>query len=185
MRIRRFITARALRRVRAFTLLEIGIVLSIVGILSSTAGVHYLLMLDRARMTRAIVELRGIAAELDPMGDDGSQLPGTLAEAGIDRRDPWGRPYQYLLLEGELPPGMASNAAGLPAVAAPPEGGGGGQPGIALARKDRFLVPINSDYDLYSVGPDGLTHASVNHKDSRDDIIRAADGAFYGLAEKF
>lgn len=53
------------------------------------------------------------------------------------------------------------------------------------ARKDRFLVPINSDFDLYSVGPDGLTQASLANRDSLDDVIRAADGAFYGLAENF
>lgn len=178
------IVASPARRVRAFTLLEIAIVMSILGILAATAGTRYLHVLERAKMTRAIVELRGIAAELDPMGDDGAKLPATLAEAGINRLDPWGRPYQYLLLEGELPPGMASNDRELPPVSAA-EGGGGGAPAIALARKDRFLVPINSDYDLYSVGPDGVSHPSVNHKDSRDDIIRAADGAFYGLAEKF
>jgi general secretion pathway protein G len=169
--------------IRGFTLVELAVVLAIVGILASTAGAKYMTVLDRARTARAIVELRGIAVQLDPMGDSNATLPTTLAEFGIHTIDPWGRPYQYLLIQGELPPGMSSNESGLPNVAAP--GGSGGPPAIALARKDRFLVPINSDYDLYSMGPDGESKATLNAPVSRDDIIRAADGAFYGRAEKF
>jgi general secretion pathway protein G len=59
-------------------------------------------------------------------------------------------------------------------------GGGGGQP-----RKDRFLVPINSDYDLYSMGPDGASTPPLTAKASHDDIIRASDGAYVGVAENF
>jgi general secretion pathway protein G len=176
--------------IRGFTLVELAVVLAIVGILASTGGSKYMTVLDRARTARAIVELRGIAVQLDPMGDSNATLPTTLAEFGIHTIDPWGRPYQYLLIQGELPPGMSSNESGLPNVAAPggrngSGGGGGGSPAIALARKDRFLVPINSDYDLYSMGPDGESKATLNAPVSRDDIIRAADGAFYGRAEKF
>ena len=53
------------------------------------------------------------------------------------------------------------------------------------ARKDRFLVPINSTYDLYSVGKDGKTVAALTAKASKDDIVRANDGAFIGLAVKY
>jgi len=178
---------RSVTRSAGFTLIEIAVVMAIIGILASTAGVRYFKMLERARVARAIVELRGIAAELDPMGDDHSTLPGSLAGTGIGRDDPWGRPYQYLLIQGQLPGGLSGTGGGLPHVAAKPSGEsrGGGKPAIALARKDRFLVPINSDYDLYSVGPDGETKATLNSPVSRDDIIRAADGGFYGLAEKF
>jgi len=173
-------------RSAGFTLIEIAVVLAIIGILSSTAGVQYFKMLERARIARAIVELRAIAADLDPMGDENSKLPASLADAGLGRDDPWGRPYRYLLIQGALPGGLGSTGGDLPQVAAQGGGGGGGgKPAIALARKDRFLVPINSDYDLYSVGPDGETKATLNNPVSRDDIIRAADGGFYGLAENF
>ena len=66
-------------------------------------------------------------------------------------------------------------------------GGGGGPPcgGIGGARKDRFLVPINSDFDIYSMGRDGQTVAPLTAKKSHDDIIRASDGGFYGLAAYF
>jgi general secretion pathway protein G len=53
------------------------------------------------------------------------------------------------------------------------------------ARKDRFLVPINSDYDLYSMGPDGMSASPLTAKISQDDIIRASDGLFIGRACDF
>lgn len=52
-------------------------------------------------------------------------------------------------------------------------------------RKDRFLVPINSDYDLYSMGKDGESVAPLTAAKSRDDIVRAANGTYVGLAENF
>jgi general secretion pathway protein G len=191
-----------------FTLIEISIVMAIIGILAATATSQYMRALDTARMARAIVELRGIAAQIEPMGDDDTQLPTALADVGIATVDPWGTPYQYLLLQGELPPGYSSTTTGLPNVAANPAeppgnenggngggggsdggsgggNGGGGNPAIALARKDGFLVPINSDFDLYSMGPDRESKPTLSNPVSRDDIIRGADGAFYGLAEKF
>ena len=66
-------------------------------------------------------------------------------------------------------------------------GGGGGPPcgGIGGARKDRFLVPINSDFDLYSMGQDGESVGPLTAQKSHDDIIRANDGGFYGLAANF
>ncbi len=173
-----------------FTLIELAIVLSIVGVLASGAGSQYTVYLDRARMARAIVELRGLSSDLDlPLMDD-RPLPATLNDAGIQRNDPWGNPYQYLPLQGNLPPGLSSAESGLPHVAAAGggggnSGGGGGTSVMSQARKDRFLVPINSDYDLYSMGPDGETHKSLNVGAGKDDVIRAADGGFYGPAEKF
>ena len=65
--------------------------------------------------------------------------------------------------------------------------GGGGPPcgGIGGARKDRFLVPINSDFDLYSMGVDGESVGPLTAIKSHDDIIRANDGGYYGLASNF
>jgi type II secretory pathway pseudopilin PulG len=59
--------------------------------------------------------------------------------------------------------------------AAPPAG----------ARKDRFLVPINSAFDLYSVGKDGASAAPLTVKASQDDIVVANDGGFIGLARRY
>jgi general secretion pathway protein G len=44
---------------------------------------------------------------------------------------------------------------------------------------------LNSDFDLYSVGRDGLTAASLLNSKSRDDVVRARDGSFVGTAQEF
>lgn len=200
----------------AFTLVELAIVVAIVGVLAAVGAGRYQVYLERARIARAIVELRGIATRIELAEEESRVLPSNLVDVGVTTLDPWGNPYRYLLLQGNLPVGLAdgspdrpSVAAGLPSVQAggPPDasgggsggaggGGGGGTGGgtggggddpstLALARKDRFLVPINSDFDLYSMGPDGRTKATLSAPVSRDDVIRAEDGAYYGLAEKF
>jgi len=62
---------------------------------------------------------------------------------------------------------------------------GGGGSVMGSVRKDRFLAPINTDFDLYSMGPDGDSRAQLSAQPSRDDIIRAANGSYFGLAQEF
>ena len=76
-------------------------------------------------------------------------------------QDPWGNPYQYLNLSD-------------------PKLKGKGQ-----ARKDHNLVPINSDFDLYSMGKDGASVSPLTAKASRDDIVRANNGRFIGRAKDY
>lgn len=91
---------------------------------------------------------------------ENSALPANLATMpGINLLDPWGNPYQYLNFETVK--------------------------GKGKLRKDRFLVPINSTYDLYSMGADGRTATPLTAAISRDDIIRANDGQYVGLAENY
>ncbi|MEJ2180091.1 MAG: hypothetical protein P8Y28_06530 [Gammaproteobacteria bacterium] len=49
-------------------------------------------------------------------------------------------------------------------------------------RKDKNLTPVNSDYDLYSAGKDGLTRLPFTAQQSQDDIVRCNNGSFIGLA---
>jgi general secretion pathway protein G len=59
-------------------------------------------------------------------------------------------------------------------------------PGIyGKIRKDHNLHPLNSEFDLYSMGADGDSKSPLTAKASRDDIIWARDGDFVGLAEDF
>jgi general secretion pathway protein G len=52
-------------------------------------------------------------------------------------------------------------------------------------RKDHKENPINTLYDLYSKGKDGLSKQQLDNKESVDDVILAHDGAFIGLASDF
>lgn len=46
-------------------------------------------------------------------------------------------------------------------------------------------VPINTDYDLFSKGENGANVASISDALSIDDVIRADDGVYVGLAIKY
>jgi general secretion pathway protein G len=173
--------SRARLRARsAFTLIELLLTIGVVGTLCTVAIVNYSGYVEKARIARCIAELQSMSRVIDSLAlKDKGDLPETLAEADLDNMiDPWGNAYAYLKIAGTLPPGQAGRDADLPAVAAAE----GGSP---KPRKDQFLVPINSDYDLYSKGPDGQSQASLSPPVSRDDVIRALDGAFVGVAENF
>lgn len=143
----------------AFTLVEILATMTIIGLLVGLAVPKLNDAVDQAKIARAIGDLRAMAVELGTV----STLPATLTGIGrAGRLDPWGRPYVYY----PFPPSKGK---------APPKG----------ARKDRFLVPINSEYDLYSVGKDGGSAAPLTAKASHDDVIVANDGGFIGLAKKY
>ena len=58
-------------------------------------------------------------------------------------------------------------------------------PGNGAVRKDGKLNPLNSDFDLYSVGADGESMGPLSAVKSRDDIVRANNGAFIGLGEDY
>ncbi len=181
-----------------FTLVEFGVVLAILGALAAITSTSYLAYLERVRVTRAVLEITNIATALSGHLASGDSLPETLADAGLGTPiDPWGNPYEYLPLIGMNLPGVGAaggggnsgggtaggNAGGGGSSGGGGNGGGGGPP--AHARKDRFLVPINTDFDLYSMGKDGESVPPLTAAKSRDDVVRAANGAFVGLASKF
>jgi general secretion pathway protein G len=57
---------------------------------------------------------------------------------------------------------------------------------VGLAqRSDRFLFPLNTDFDLFSRGPDRTTAASLRESIAFDDMIRANDGDFFGKASDY
>ena len=114
--------------------------------------------LERARVARAVSEIGTMSLRLHQWQRSGHTLPQNLAEAGITTVDPWGRPYVYLRA------GDASRSH---------------------LRKDGDLVPLNSDFDLYSLGPDGVSALTLPAAPSRDDVVRAANGAFIGTAANY
>ncbi len=154
-----------LRGGKGFTLIEIMMVVAIAAVLSAIALPAYNSYVERVRVTRAIVEIRILSKEISSGTSDNGILPATLNDIGRGGLlDPWGHPYQYLNYA----------AAGH---------GGHGHPGHI--RMDRSLHPLNSDYDLYSKGKDGKSAPAITAKISQDDIIRANDGRFVGLAANY
>jgi general secretion pathway protein G len=142
------------------TLVELVIVLAIIATLTGIAIPLYADVTERARIIRAIADIKTLEVEIAGFEASNKALPADLAEIGRDSlQDPWGNPYQYL------------NFA---------QTKGKGQ-----KRKDRFLVPLNSTYDLYSMGKDGQSQPPLTAKASQDDIVRANDGGFVGLARSY
>ena len=153
-------------RNKGVTLIEMLMALVIVAVLVAIAMPMIQDVLEKARVARAIGDVRAVQTDLQTYEADGTGLPGSLSEIGRgDMLDPWGYNYRYLPF--------------------PDDGSGRGRNAPAAARKDRFLVPVNSTFDLYSVGKDGGTSAAMTARASLDDIVRANDGGFIGLASKF
>jgi len=153
---------------RGFTLLEVLIVIAIIGTLAAIAIPNFISYRERARYAQAIQTLRTISTVLEAWAIDYGDHPDSLADAGLgDLRDPWGNPYQYLDID--LDPSLAPQD----------------KTKVGDMRKDHSLVPVNSDYDLYSMGPDGKSKKPFTAKDSRDDIVRANNGGFFGRVSDY
>ena len=150
------------QRNAGFGLLEVMITLVIAGLLASVAVPAYDQYVDRAKQSKAIGDIGWISVEIGKVQlRNNSALPNSLAELGVDLPlDPWDRPYTYL--------NIATAGAG-----------------NAALRKDKNLNPLNTDYDLYSTGRDGDSSGPLNAKASRDDIVRANNGAYIGRGEDY
>jgi general secretion pathway protein G len=147
-----------IRSNRGLTLIELLIVMAVIGILSSIALLLYYDFSYQAQIAKAVADIATLDSEISTFEMMNERLPNDLAEIGrATLRDPWGNPYEYL------------NFAL-----------GGGQP-----RKDHALHPINTEFDLYSKGRDGDSRTPLTAQASRDDIIRANDGQYIGLASGY
>ena len=148
------------RQPRAFTLIEVMLAVAIITVIGLIAYPSYSQHVERARVTQAIVDLREMSLLMERYNSDHYSVPDDLSAIGsAGKLDPWGRPYQFLNLQ------KAGNKG--------------------KARKNKKLNPINSDYDLYSMGKDGDSASPLTAKPSQDDVVRANDGTFVGLASKY
>lgn len=139
-----------------FTLLELLITVAIAAVLAVMAMTVFAQAINRSKVSKATVELAEISLLIERSRSQTFEFPDSLPSAPID---PWGRPYIYTKLEGVN--------------------------GHGSARKDHALNPLNTDFDLFSAGKDGVYKSQVSQKDSLDDVIRARNGAYMGLAEDF
>ena len=144
---------------RGLTLVELVLIVAIIGVLATLALTTYGGYRDRLKIDQAVSDVMVISLSVTEFKSENNRLPIDLAEIGQSAAlDPWGNPYQYV--------NHATASKG-------------------QFRKDKNIVPINSDFDLYSNGKDGASEAPLTAKQSRDDIIRANDGAFIGLASAY
>jgi general secretion pathway protein G len=151
-------TAR--RRQIAFTLIELVTVIAIVGVLASIAIPAYSDYTERTRIAQAGADIILIDQQIGRFEvTNYGALPDSLDQIGGAPLDPWGSPYQYLNLRDPA--------------------------NLHDARMDHNLHPINTDYDLYSMGRDGRSVKPLTGGPSRDDIIRGRNGRFIGKASDF
>ena len=159
-----------MKRQRGVTIFELLIALVLVSILANFAMAVYgsgepdcdnpnavqgaLLRAKIAQVNGDIGEIHLAASRFELSQN---RYPANLAELGLDAlRDPWGNPYQYLVVFGLNNKGPV--------------------------RKDHNLHPVNSGYDVYSMGPDGKTATPFTSNSGKDDIVMANDGDYFGLA---
>lgn len=149
-------------RTKGFSLTDLLIALVIFALLVAVAVPVYSEVIERARVARAISDIGSISLAIDAfeLSNNGA-TPNTLDELPIEIPvDPWGRPYEYFNII----------SAG---------------PGVGGFRKDGKLNPLNTDFDLYSMGKDGDSKGPLSAQASRDDIVRANNGAYIGLGEDY
>jgi general secretion pathway protein G len=150
-----------------YSLVELLIVLAIIMTVAAIAVPNYFEMVNTAKLVVAKTDIKQISTAIDFSFLTAGVFPNSLAEVGFGNRcDPWGWPYQYLNIQNVSSKGKGKK-----------EGG--------KVRKDKNLHPLNSDYDLYSMGRDGQSVAPLTAEPSRDDIIRANNGGFIGLAADY
>ncbi|HEX9852626.1 MAG TPA: prepilin-type N-terminal cleavage/methylation domain-containing protein [Woeseiaceae bacterium] len=113
--------------------------------------------LMRARIAQVTSDIGNIHIAASKFELSNNRYPANLAEVGLDNlRDPWGNPYQYLVVFGLT--------------------------NVGPVRKDHNLKPVNTGYDVYSMGPDGVTATPFTSTLGKDDIVMANDGDYFGLA---
>ncbi len=139
--------------------------LTVIAILGTVAGIAvptYTRYINKARITKAISDIAVIQKEIKLFEIDQDALPNTLDAIGRGNYlDPYGNPYQYKSFAAWTGKGVAGK------------------------RRDKWDKPLNDDYDLYSMGRDGQSQDNLNAALSHDDIIRAREGRFIGLAAEF
>lgn len=145
---------------RGFTLIELLVVVALIGVLATMSLNAFHLVKDRAKIAKASSDIRFLEKELLAWTSEKVVLPATLGliGRGVDPNNP--------LSENMHDPW--------------------GRPYVYTSTANRtWFGTLNNDFDLYSIGVNGLTDNSIIHAHSQDDIIRGGDGAFCGPALRY
>lgn len=146
----------------AYTIIEFSMVLLVFGLMYGMMSPIYVEYINDVKAEETETSLETISVDIDDFFYQNGHYPDSLEDVyGEVPLDEWGNPYQYLRIDG------------------------GSSSGVGQLRKDKNLVPINTDYDLYSMGPDGKSAPPLTANHSRDDIVRARNGTYFGVAEEY
>lgn len=144
---------------RGYSLIELVIVIAIIMTICAIAIPSYNEMVNQAKIVAAMGDIKHIQTEIQGYFIKNGDYPVSLDDIDLENRnDPWGEPYEYMKIAGTK---------------------------ANKCRKDKNLHPLNSDFDLYSKGRDKQSVAPITAKPSQDDIIRANNGGFIGLAKNY
>ncbi len=147
-------------RVHGFTLVELLLTVTILGILLTISVATYSSYRERMDIMQARSDIQMIESLIERYYTENNRYPDALSDIpGAAILDPWGHAYEYLNITTTK--------------------------GNGKVRKDHNLVPLNSDFDLYSMGEDGRSVSPLTASASRDDIVRANNGGFVGLASEY
>lgn len=155
---------------KGFSLFSLLMALAIIGILGTFAIAMYGKpglncddpnarpgYLVRAKIAAITADIGAMNIELFRFELSHNRFPDYLSELkGVNLIDPWGNPYQYLNFNDA--------------------------DGAGKMRKDHNLHKVNLYFDLYSMGPDGITATPFTSTAGQDDIVIAANGSYIGPA---
>ena len=140
-------------------MVEMLFVLITIGAVTTIATPRLSGMIGKANVAEAIGEINAINADIVDYLSQHDSLPQSLDAIGwTGYRDPWDQPYIYRNFGDEIP---------------------------GDARVDQFGVPINTTFDLYSLGEDGSSSPSIMTGVSQDDVLLGEDGGFIGSAIEY
>jgi len=144
---------------KGLSIVELIVAIAVVGILLTIGKSSYDEYFEKVDRAKAVKDIQIIALQVTDHNLTFGSYPDSLSELSINMIDPWGNAYQYLAIAGKKNSGKT--------------------------RKDHSLVPINSDFDLYSLGKDGKSSPPLTARASQDDIVRASNGNYIGLGSDY
>ena len=146
-----------------FSIIELLVVITILGLLLSIATPAYEKYQNRRDTNQAKEDILAIQTAIDRFYIEHNRFPDSLVEIQLgDLVDPWGSKYYYLSIADYDKKSTD-----------------------AKVRRDKKLKPVNSDYDLYSAGKDKHSKPAFTAAVSHDDIVRCNNGRFIGFASDY